>query len=59
MAQFKGDRELTMASIHSNEMTQFYEQTGPNPPGTMEAEVTGKYIDEKNNSKKIKGQHKR
>lgn len=55
MAHFKDDRELTMASIHSNEMKQFYEQTGPNSPGIMEVEVKGKYIDEKNNFKDIKG----
>lgn len=55
MAQFKDDRELTMASIHSNEMKQFYKQIGPNPPGIMEVEVSGKYIDEKNNSKSVKG----
>lgn len=55
MAQFKDDRELTMASIHSNEMKQFYEQTGPNPPGIMDVEVKGKYIDEENNSIDIKG----
>lgn len=55
MAQFKGNRELTMASIHSNEMTQFLKQTGPNSPETMQAEVSGKYVDEKNDSKKIKG----
>lgn len=55
MAQFKDDREITMASIHSHEMMQFLNQTGPNPPETMNAEVSGKYIDEKNNSKKIKG----
>lgn len=55
MAQFKGDRELTMASIHSHEMMQFLNQTGPNPPETMEAEVSGKYVDKESNSKKIKG----
>ncbi len=55
MAQFKDNRELTMASIHSNENKPFYEQTGPNPPGIMEVEASGKYVDEKNNSKKIKG----
>ena len=55
MAQFKGDRELTMASIHSNEMTQFLKQTGPSSPETMVAEVSGKYVDENNNSKKVKG----
>lgn len=55
MAHFKDDRELTMASIHSNEMKQFYEQTGSNSPGIMEVEVKGKYIDEKNNFKDVKG----
>jgi predicted secreted hydrolase len=55
MAQFKGDRELTMASIHSHEMMQFLNQTGPNPPETMVAEVSGKYVDEGSNSKNIKG----
>lgn len=55
MAQFKDDRELTMAAIHSNEMKQFYEQNGPDSPGIMEVQVKGKYIDEKNNSKDIKG----
>ena len=58
MAQFKGNRELTMASVHSHDMLQFLNQTGPNPPKIMEAEVSGKYIDENNNSKKIKGQIK-
>ncbi len=55
MAQFKEDRELTFASIHSNEMTEFYEQRGPNSPGIMEVKVSGKYVDEKNNSKNVKG----
>ncbi|MGB9936276.1 MAG: lipocalin-like domain-containing protein [Methanobacterium sp.] len=55
MAQFKGNRELTMASIHSNEMKQFYENTEPNPPGIMKVKVSGKYIDENNNSKNING----
>ncbi|WP_414470559.1 lipocalin-like domain-containing protein [Methanobacterium sp. ACI-7] len=55
MAQFKGNRELTMASIHSNEMKQYYGQTGPKSPGTMEVDVSGKYIDEKSNYKDVKG----
>lgn len=55
MAQFNGDRELTMASIHSHEMVEFYEQTGPNPPGEMKVEVSGKYIDEANKSFNVKG----
>lgn len=58
MAQFKGDRELTIASVHSHDMIQFLNQTGLNPPGIMEAKVSGKYIYENNNSKKIKGQIK-
>ena len=55
MAQFKGDREITLAAIHSNEMTQFYEQKGPNPPGLMEVEARGKYVDADSSSKNIKG----
>lgn len=55
MAQFNGDRELTMASIHSHEMLQFLNHTGANPPGTMDADVSGKYVDEESNSKKVKG----
>lgn len=58
MAQFKDDRELTMASIHSNENVQFYEQTGPNPPKTMEVAVSGKYYDAENISKNVKGELK-
>ena len=56
MAQFKDNRELTMASIHSNENKQFcMNQPDSDPPGIMEVEASGKYVDEKNNSKKIKG----
>ena len=55
MAQFKGNRELTVSSIHSNEMREFYEQTGPNPPETMETVASGKYINEKGSVKDIKG----
>lgn len=55
MAQFKDDREITLAAIHSNEMTQFYEQRGPEPPSIMEVEASGKYVDKNNNSINIKG----
>ena len=58
MAQFKGDRELTMASIHSHEMMQFLNQTGPDSPGIMDVEASGKYVDEENNSKNVKGRLK-
>jgi len=55
MAQFKEDKELTLASIHSNEMTQFYEQRGSDSPGIMEVDVSGKYVDEKSYSKTVTG----
>ncbi|MCZ3365615.1 MULTISPECIES: lipocalin-like domain-containing protein [Methanobacterium] len=58
MAQFKGDRELTMASIHSHEMMGFLNQTGSNSPGIMDAEVSGKYMDEESNFKNVKGRLK-
>lgn len=58
MAQFKGDRELTMASIHSHEMMGFLNQTGSTSPGILEAEVSGKYMDEESNFKNVKGRLK-
>jgi predicted secreted hydrolase len=45
-AQFVGDRQITCAAIHTNDHRQFYFQTGPNPPGTMQVTVHGKYMDE-------------
>lgn len=46
MAQFDGDRQLTVSSLHANEFREFYFQTGPTPPGTMTVPITGKYMDE-------------
>lgn len=46
MAQFKGNRQLTMFAAHASKYKQFYYQTGPNPPGEMVIDVAGKYMDE-------------
>ncbi len=46
MAQFVGNRQLTMFASHSPANKQFYFQTGPKPPGTMTVDVAGKYMDE-------------
>jgi len=46
MAQFVGDRQLTVASAHKRTMTAtYYRQTGPTPPETMEVRVGGKFMD--------------
>ncbi|MBM4241312.1 MAG: ATP-binding protein [Euryarchaeota archaeon] len=55
MGQFDGEREITMAAPHRDENCEFYEQTGPNPPGVMTVNVTGHYIDEKSKATKISG----
>lgn len=47
MAQFNGNRQLTMFSLHTNANRQFYFQDGETPPGAMTVEVAGKYMDEK------------
>lgn len=46
MAQFVGNRQLTMFASHSPANKQFYFQTGPKEPGTMKVDVAGKYMDE-------------
>ncbi len=45
MAQFNGSREITAYAIHTNDYLDFYQQTGPNPPGTMTRKVHAKYMD--------------
>ncbi len=49
MAQFNGDRQLTMFAPHTNAYISFYYQTGAQPPGVMQATVVGKYMDEQKN----------
>lgn len=46
MAQFSGDRQLTMFAPHSKAHMPYYYQTGLTPPGTMHVNVSGKYMDE-------------
>ncbi len=46
MAQFCGDRQLTMFAPHSKAHMPYYYQTGSTPPGTMHVNVSGKYMDE-------------
>ncbi|MSR89743.1 ATP-binding protein [Patescibacteria group bacterium] len=45
MAQFDGNRQITLLAIHNKHYEKFYFQDGPNPPEAMEIGVTGKYMD--------------
>lgn len=45
MAQLDGDRQVTVFATHSSAMSEFYEQTGPTPPGPMTVRVGGTYMD--------------
>lgn len=46
MAQFNGDRQMTMFAPHSKSYEGYYFQTGAKPPGVMKIDVAGKYMDE-------------
>lgn len=46
MAQFNGNRQLTMFAEHSAAYSEYYYQTGDKSPGTMVIDVVGKYMDE-------------
>ncbi|HYA33702.1 MAG TPA: lipocalin-like domain-containing protein [Candidatus Bathyarchaeia archaeon] len=46
MAQFEGDRQLTMFAAHRSAYTSYYFQTGPEPPSTMQVDAAGKYMNE-------------
>lgn len=48
MAQFDGDREMTMYAPHTDKNLEFYWLTGPEPPGNMTVAVKGQLIDAKN-----------
>jgi len=50
MAQFVGNRQITMAAPHRKSRAEFYQQTGDTPPGTMSVKVGGTYLDENMNS---------
>lgn len=55
MAQFNGNREMTMHAAHTDENLQFYEQTGDKSPNTMKVNVKGQLIEEDNSVKDITG----
>lgn len=55
MAQFEGDRQLTMFSLHANALRRFYFQDGAAPPGVMTVDVAGKYMDERGKTRLTRG----
>lgn len=55
MAQFEGDHQITCSALHSNEFRAFYQQTGPEPPGTMSVPVKGKHMDPAGTQQEISG----
>ena len=55
MAHFEGEREMTMYAPHTDENLDFYWQIGEEPPGTMEVNVKGQYIDPEHNVVDVKG----
>ena len=46
MAQFDGDRQITMFAGHTKALKDFYFRDGDKPPGLMQVDVAGKYMDE-------------
>lgn len=46
MAQFVGDRQITMFAQHSKAYQKYYFQTGEQKPDVMKIDVAGKYMDE-------------
>jgi hypothetical protein len=43
---YDGPVAITLSAIHDQSSLAFMHQTGPTPPGTMQAPVTGKYMDQ-------------
>lgn len=56
MLQFDDNTEMGLAALHTAQNAAFYQQTGPNPPGTMTAPVNGLFIDEKGETHPVTGQ---
>ena len=46
MAQFDGDRQITMFAAHSKKFISYYFQSGATPPPVMTVPVAGKFMDE-------------
>lgn len=55
MAQFEGEREMTMYTPHTDENLDFYWRTSEESPGTMKVAVKGQYIDSENKVTDMKG----
>lgn len=55
MAQFGGNRQITVYATHKNEFRKFYEQTGPDKPETMSVAVVGTYMDEQGAQRMVRG----
>ena len=55
MAQFDGDRQLTVFNPHANARLAFYRQTGPTPPATMTVTVAGTYMDAAGETRIVRG----
>jgi predicted secreted hydrolase len=55
MAQFDGDRQLTVFNPHANARRAFYQQTGPTPPGTMTVNVAGTFMDPAGETRIVRG----
>lgn len=55
MFQFDDNTEMSLASLHSQKNKSFYEQTGVNPPGTMQADTSGMFIRADGSHKNVKG----
>jgi hypothetical protein len=49
-AQFDGNRQITVAAIHTEYSLAFQNQSGPTPPGTMSVPAQGKYVDADGNA---------
>jgi len=45
MAEFDVDRQMTMYAPHTDENLGYYGQTGEEPPGNMNVQVKGQFID--------------
>ena len=55
MAQFDGDVEITLASMHTNAALDHYNNDGPDMPGPMQAPVNGKWIDADGTAHEVSG----
>jgi len=55
MAHFMGDRQLTVFAPHTRAFAAFYEQSEPEPPGTMSVRVAGTYMDAERKTSIVRG----